>query len=99
MKIRRFIFPILAFLLIAFPIIFPAITTHRSYAEEGDYILNVDITHPNAGQYFAYCQEFMVTANLTAPGEILNDVTARIEIIGNAELLYEEETQSIGVLG
>ena len=59
--------------------------------------LYLSIVEPTEGQTINYCTNFDVTAELSTPDTVSN-VTARIEISGNAELQSGSVIQSGGTL-
>ena len=84
---------------VAFVLILPVTLFISTASAINGYILNVDITSPLEEIYIGYCSEFIVSAHFNAPDEIVDNVTGRIEIIGNAKLVSEEITQGVGSLG
>ena len=94
-KKRTAYYAFLLFLLLLLPIIsLTTLPVSECSAEESTYTLCVAIDEPADGEIIEYCTNFNVTAHLNTPDDIINNVTARIEITGNAELVSGTELQT-----
>ena len=84
------------FVILSLPVII--LLTQPEYCSGvGPPDLNLSIDEPTEGQTINYCTNFNVTAHLSTE-DTINNVTARIEISGNAELQSGSVTQSTGIM-